>query len=138
MSYFFSDPLSIVVHPDMEVVKANLTSDHMRALRMLPSFKHYISSVIKHDDPEKAIEIVKRLLGRDTEVIKLLTSSRNQLKKFLARTKNVLKMLDIVMRADTYWSTLSGVKSKMELLADVLSGEFIESSFYRELPRMLE
>ncbi|KAK9472200.1 origin recognition complex subunit 3 N-terminus-domain-containing protein [Dipodascopsis tothii] len=137
MVHFYSNPLALVLHPDTDRVRGALTPAHYRALRMQPSFMYYVSSVLKHE-PARAADLVPRLLEHDAEVFQLLASSRAQLGKLLGNVKAVLRLLEIIARADTYWTTLSGTKSKIELFSDVMTAAFVDSQFYREIPSLLQ
>ncbi|KAK9476696.1 origin recognition complex subunit 3 N-terminus-domain-containing protein [Lipomyces japonicus] len=125
MTHFFANPLS--AHVEVSASKI-LKSQHVSALRLLPSFKSYVESLLTTSNPDK--DYIKGLFESSKEVVQLLASSKEKVNLFKIAKVELLQALQILQIVA---GRPGGFKSAAELYADAISGTLAESNFLRTL-----
>ncbi|KAG7006021.1 origin recognition complex subunit 3 [Physcia stellaris] len=127
MTYFYSDPLSILVERPGALDKSGLTfqHEHLEAVRTLPSFKKYASEKLDNDE----IQSVRSLLEDDQELIGTLKASINETQKTIRNLVAGIEVLEIVQSC----LSLKKCATWPELYMQAIAGELGTSVLMREM-----
>ncbi|KAK6001598.1 hypothetical protein QM012_002929 [Aureobasidium pullulans] len=123
LSHFYANALSIFLGENITL--ADVSAEHMEALRNLPSFQQHIETLL--EDGEASIP--KRLLDHDEYLLQYV---REQIMAGHQALESILSTVNMVMVLQNRTPALQ-LQLKSTLLVGALAGELRESSFERNL-----
>ncbi|THZ88881.1 hypothetical protein D6C84_00522 [Aureobasidium pullulans] len=123
LSHFYANALSIFL--DETVAPADISNEHLEAVRNLPSFQQYIETLL--EDGEASIP--RRLLDDDQYLLEHIKD------RIVSGTKALEAILDTVETIAMLQKHIPALQQQLKsaLLVDALSGQFKDSIFERNL-----
>ncbi|ANB14471.1 hypothetical protein AWJ20_2062 [Sugiyamaella lignohabitans] len=119
MAHYYSNPFSVLTTGN-EHVNGFITSQHLRALRMLPSFKTFVERKLEQGSYSEAAKLLE-----DDDYLKSLISI--SIEEFREYARNVLSSIEIIIQLEQSlgYEESCEFRNTMDLYPAALSGELI-------------
>lgn len=129
MTFFYANPLSIIASKLFnKETDLNLTEPYFQSLRMLPSFKKYVNSII--EEPNFNSQKVKNLLDNDFVLVDLLKESFRIFSENSRHFKSIYKLSTEILSKKAF----NKEKNFLEIYYKLSSkDEFVRIQFLNEL-----
>lgn len=117
MSHFYANPLSIILGfiDDLGNLKNVLSTEHVEAIRNVPSFRRFVERKLADDD----IAEVRKLLDDDDHVRSVVAISAAKCRSYAVEVGQALSVLEIARSCQANQNHIP----RYELYAKALSGE---------------
>lgn len=117
MSHFYANPLSIILGfiDDLDNLKEVLTTEHVEAIRNVPSFRRFVEGKLTDNDTAE----VRKLLGDDDHVRSVVAVSAAACRSYAIEVGQALSVLEIARSCQANQNRIP----RYELYAKALSGE---------------
>jgi origin recognition complex subunit 3 len=130
MAHYYSNPFSIFSQCGEEGENGTMSEDiqkflapvHIRALRMLPSFRRMVEGKLDLDDKSEAL----KLLQDDDYLKSIIPMSLVEFRDYVLRA---LSCIDILLTLQGSLDLKEATKSKMDLYSVALSGDLLNDPF---------
>lgn len=122
MSHFYANPLSIILGfvDDLENLKDVLTTEHVEAIRNVPSFRRFVERKLADSN----IEEVNKLLEDDDHIRIVVAVSAAECRSYAIEVGQALSVLEIARSCQANQTRIP----RYELYAKALSGELHSNS----------
>jgi origin recognition complex subunit 3 len=124
MSHYYANPLSILLSPTetLSNVIGGLQSEHLEAIRMLPSFRKEIEDLLDGEDTGQA----RDLLDSDAALLNEVRYSLEGRHGIIRKAQQAMRLLTTVRARE------KGPMDQLELYVKAFSGQLAESETFRD------